>query len=162
MVPPCHSCPGGASVTPAARSTSSRRSRAGAPSCPSRRSPPNSARWARICAATAGLAPADKKLYALRDVTATVESIPLIASSIMSKKIAEGTESLVLNVTTGSGAFMRDPADARRLAETMVEIGTRHGVRTTAVLSWMDRPSAAPSGTRWRWPNPWRPCGWRP
>ena len=93
-----------------------------------------------IAAAGAGLAPADRKLYALRDVTATVESIPLIASSIMSKKIAEGTESLVLNVTTGSGAFMRELADARALAETMVAIGNRNGVRTSAVLSWMDRP----------------------
>ncbi|CAB4881438.1 unannotated protein [freshwater metagenome] len=93
-----------------------------------------------ICAAGPGLAPADRKLYALRDVTGTVESIPLIASSIMSKKIAEGTESLVLNVTFGSGAFMKRLDHARELAETMVRLGTAHGVRTTAVLSRMDTP----------------------
>lgn len=99
-----------------------------------------------ICAAGAGLAPADKKLYALRDTTATVSCVPLIASSIMSKKIAEGTGALVLDVKVGSGAFMRTLEDARTLARTMVDLGTRAGVATRALLTDMSVPLGMTAG----------------
>ena len=99
-----------------------------------------------ICAATGDLAPADKKLYALRDITSTVESIPLIASSIMCKKIAEGADAIVLDVKVGSGAFMKDFTQARELAETMVRLGNDHDVDTRALLTDMSIPLGRTAG----------------
>ena len=149
--PPCRSSPGAASATPAGRSTSSRRS-------PGWRSDLSNDEIVGqletvgcvICAAGDGLAPADRKLYALRDVTATVESIPLIAASIMSKKIAEGTASLVLDVKVGSGAFMTDRDRAALLARTMVGLGGDHGVDVRAAHRHGRARLAVPPATRSR------------
>ena len=93
-----------------------------------------------ICAAGSGLAPADRAMYALRDVTGTVAAVPLIASSIMSKKIAEGADGLVLDVKFGSGAFLPDLTDAQELAQTMVQLGADSGLQTVALLTDMDAP----------------------
>lgn len=101
---------------------------------------------AAVCAAGEDIAPADRKLYALRDVTGTVESVPLIAGSVMSKKLAEGTEALVLDVKCGSGAFMRTLEQARELARVLVDIGADHGVRTTALISDMSVPLGRAAG----------------
>jgi thymidine phosphorylase len=99
-----------------------------------------------ITAAGDEMAPADRRLYALRDITATVESIPLIAGSIMSKKVAEGTQSLLLDIKVGSGAFMKDLDRARQLGSAMIEIGAAHGVRTAALLTGMNTPLGRAAG----------------
>ncbi|WP_371154377.1 thymidine phosphorylase [Jannaschia sp. 2305UL9-9] len=99
-----------------------------------------------IVGATADIAPADRRLYAVRDVTGTVESLDLIVASILSKKLAEGLEALVLDVKTGSGAFMSDPVAARALAQALVETGQANGVMTSAIVTDMSQPAATSAG----------------
>ena len=128
-------------ATPAGRSTSSRAFRAFASRCRSTITRKILAEvGCCLISQTENIAPADKKLYALRDVTATIESLPLIAASVMSKKLAEGSTALVLDVKCGRGAFMQRPADARALARSLVSIGTAAGIRTEAFITRMDTP----------------------
>jgi hypothetical protein len=132
-----------------------------------------------IIGQTADLAPADKRFYAIRDVTATVESIPLITASILSKKLAAGLQSLVLDVKLGNGAFMARSRDATALATSLVEVANGAGLKTTALITGMDEPLASAAGRMdgsakwcWRWPpkccsrpdlppRTGKPCGWR-
>ena len=129
-----------ARATPAAPSTSWSPSRASPPRLSKDRIRQQLCDIGAAIFAAGELAPADRKIYALRDVTATVESLPLIASSVMSKKIAEGTRALVLDTKVGSGAFLTTEAEARELARTMVELGTEHGLATRALLTDMNTP----------------------
>ncbi len=103
-----------------------------------------------IIGQTDDLAPADKRLYAIRDVTATVESIPLITASILSKKLAAGLQGLVMDVKTGSGAFMTTRAESRALAESIVAVANGAGLKTTALITDMNQPLAPPPAMRWR------------